>query len=126
MSGHANFVHLRVHSAYSLLEGALQPDEIAALASRKSLGTEVSFGDKTLKIRDIEQFDWTGWDIALFAAGSAATQVYAPKAAASVFCRSPTARRTASWAASSPMWSQRRSNQRQAGIIPTTRMISAR
>ena len=57
-------------------------DEIAVLASRRSQGTEVSFGDKTLKIKDIEQFDWTGWDIALFAIGSDATKLYAPKAAA--------------------------------------------
>ena len=30
-AGHANFVHLRVHSAFSLLEGAIQPDELARL-----------------------------------------------------------------------------------------------
>jgi aspartate-semialdehyde dehydrogenase len=57
-------------------------DEIAALASRKSLGTEVSFGDRTLKTQDLDTFDFTGWDIALFAIGSDATKTYAPKAAA--------------------------------------------
>ena len=57
-------------------------DEIAALASRRSQGTEVSFGDKTIKVKDIEQFDFTGWDIALFAIGSEATKVHAPRAAA--------------------------------------------
>ena len=57
-------------------------DEIAALASRKSLGTEVSFGDKTLKTADLDTFDFSGWDIALFAVGSDATKIYAPKAAA--------------------------------------------
>ena len=57
-------------------------DEIAVLASRRSQGTEVSFGDKTLKIKDIEQFDFTGWDMALFAIGSDATKKYAPLAAA--------------------------------------------
>ncbi len=56
--------------------------EIAALASRKSLGTEVSFGDTTLKTLDLETFDFAGWDIALFAVGSDATKKYAPKAAA--------------------------------------------
>ena len=56
--------------------------EIAALASRKSLGTEVSFGDTTLKTRDLETFDFAGWDIALFAVGSDATKKYAQKAAA--------------------------------------------
>ena len=56
-------------------------DEIAALASRRSLGTEVSFGDTTLKTRDLDTFDFTGWDIALFAIGSDATKKYAPVAA---------------------------------------------
>ena len=56
--------------------------EIAVLASRKSLGTEVSFGDKTLKTKDLATFDFTGWDMALFAVGSEATKEYAPKAAA--------------------------------------------
>ena len=40
-------------------------DEIVALASRRSLGTEVSFGDKTLITKDLETFDFKGWDIAL-------------------------------------------------------------
>ena len=67
----------------NILDERLFPvDEIAALASRRSQGTEVSFGDKTLKVRDIEQFDWTGWDIALFAIGSDATKLHAPRAAA--------------------------------------------
>ena len=34
MAGHANFVHLRVHSAFSLLEGAIQPDELASLCKK--------------------------------------------------------------------------------------------
>ncbi|MGH1423738.1 MAG: aspartate-semialdehyde dehydrogenase [Pseudooceanicola sp.] len=58
-------------------------DEIAVLASRKSLGTEVSFGDKTLKTMDLATFDFAGWDIALFAVGSGPTKEFAPKAAAS-------------------------------------------
>ena len=58
-------------------------DELAVLASRNSLGTEVSFGDKTLKTKDLDAFDFTGWDIALFAIGSEATKKYAPIAAAS-------------------------------------------
>ncbi len=56
-------------------------DEIAVLASRKSLGTEVSFGDRTLKTQDLDTFDFTGWDMALFAVGSEATAKYAPVAA---------------------------------------------
>jgi aspartate-semialdehyde dehydrogenase len=65
-----------------LAEREFPVDEIAALASRKSIGTEVSFGDKTLKTKDLDTFDFTGWDIALFAIGSDATKIYAPKAAA--------------------------------------------
>jgi aspartate-semialdehyde dehydrogenase len=64
-----------------LAERKFPVDEIVALASRRSLGTEISFGDRTLKTRDLEQFDFTGWDIALFAIGSDATKTYAPRAA---------------------------------------------
>ncbi|MBM1221860.1 aspartate-semialdehyde dehydrogenase [Ponticoccus sp. SC2-23] len=56
-------------------------DEVVALASRRSLGSQVSFGDKTLVTKDLDAFDFTGWDIALFAVGSDATKIYAPKAA---------------------------------------------
>ena len=55
--------------------------EIAVLASRRSLGTEVSFGEETLTTDDLDTFDFTGWDMALFAVGSEATKIYAPKAA---------------------------------------------
>ena len=64
-----------------LAERQFPADEVVALASRRSLGTEVSFGDKTLKTKDIEGFDFTGYDIALFAIGSEATKKYAPIAA---------------------------------------------
>ena len=56
-------------------------DEIAVLASRRSLGTEVAYGERTLKTGDLDTFDFTGWDMALFAVGSEATKKYAPKAA---------------------------------------------
>ena len=65
-----------------LAEREFPVDEIVALASRRSLGTEISFGDRTLKTRDLDSFDFTGWDIALFAVGSEATKIYAPRAAA--------------------------------------------
>ncbi len=65
-----------------LAERQFPVDDIAALASRRSLGTEVSFGDKTLTTQDLDAFDFSGWDIALFAVGSEATKIYAPKAAA--------------------------------------------
>ncbi|MEL7470724.1 MAG: aspartate-semialdehyde dehydrogenase [Pseudomonadota bacterium] len=56
-------------------------DEVIALASRRSQGTEVGFGDKTLKCQDIETFNWSGVDMALFAIGSGPTKEYAPRAA---------------------------------------------
>ena len=67
-----------------LAERAFPCDEVAAVASSRSHGTEVEFGDtgKMLKCKNIEHFDWSGWDIALFAAGSGPAKEYAPKAAA--------------------------------------------
>ncbi len=64
-----------------LAERQFPADEVVALASRKSLGTEVSYGDKTLKTKDLDTFDFTGFDMALFAIGSGPTKEYAPKAA---------------------------------------------
>ena len=64
-----------------LAERQFPADEVTALASRRSIGTEVSYGDKTLKTKDIDGFDFTGYDIALFAIGSDATKKYAPIAA---------------------------------------------
>ena len=57
--------------------------EIVALASRRAIGTEVSYGDKTLKTKDLEGFNFSGYDIALFAIGSDATKEHAPRAAKS-------------------------------------------
>lgn len=70
-----------------LAEREFPVDDIAALASRKSLGTEVSFGDRTLKTLDLDTFDFTGWDIASLAIGSDATKKYAPIAAGAGWCR---------------------------------------
>ena len=64
-----------------LAEREFPADEVVALASRRSLGTEVSYGDATLKTKDLATFDFTGCDMALFAVGSDATKEYAPKAA---------------------------------------------
>ncbi len=67
-----------------LAEREFPCDEIAAVASSRSVGTEIEYGDtgKMLKVKNIEHFDFAGWDIALFAAGSEPTKIYAPKAAA--------------------------------------------
>lgn len=67
-----------------LAEREFPIDEIAAVASSRSHGTEIEMGDtgKMLKVQNIEHFDFAGWDIALFAAGSGPTKEFAPKAAA--------------------------------------------
>jgi len=67
-----------------LAEREFPCDEVAAVASSRSTGTEVEFGDtgKMLKCQNIEHFDWAGWDIALFAAGSGPAKDFALKAAA--------------------------------------------
>ena len=64
-----------------LAERQFPADEVVALASRKSMGTEVTFGDTILKTKDLDTFDFTGYDIAFFAVGSDATKTYAPVAA---------------------------------------------
>jgi aspartate-semialdehyde dehydrogenase len=67
-----------------LAEREFPMDEVAAVASSRSQGLEVEIGDtgRMVKCRNIEHFDFAGWDIALFAAGSGPTKEYAPKAAA--------------------------------------------
>tara|TARA_R110000824_G_scaffold266287_4_gene455287 strand:- start:345 stop:1370 length:1026 start_codon:yes stop_codon:yes gene_type:complete len=67
-----------------LAEREFPYDEIAAVASSRSHGSEIEIGDtgKMLKVQNIEHFDFAGWDMALFAAGSGPTKEYAPKAAA--------------------------------------------
>lgn len=67
-----------------LAEREFPADEIAAVASSRSAGDQIEFGEtgKKLTVKNIEHFDWAGWDIALFAIGSDATAIYAPKAAA--------------------------------------------
>jgi aspartate-semialdehyde dehydrogenase len=64
-----------------LAERQFPADEIAVIASSRSQGDQIEYGDtgRMLKIQNIEHFDPTGWDIALFAIGSEATAVYAPK-----------------------------------------------
>jgi aspartate-semialdehyde dehydrogenase len=67
-----------------LAEREFPADEIAVLASSRSQGIEIEYGDtdKMLKVQNIENFDWTGWDMAIFAIGSEATKKFAPIAAA--------------------------------------------
>ena len=67
----------------TLAERGFPVDEAAALASPRSAGQEVSFGDKAvLKVKNLETFDFKGWDIALFSPGAAVSAIHAPRAAA--------------------------------------------
>jgi aspartate-semialdehyde dehydrogenase len=67
-----------------LAEREFPIDDLAVLASSRSTGDEVDFGEtgRKYKIQNIEHFDPSGWDMALFAIGSEATKTYAPKFAA--------------------------------------------
>ena len=62
-----------------LAEREFPADEVFAIASRRSQGLEVSFGDGRLKCQDLEQFDFRGVDFALMSAGSAVAKEWAPK-----------------------------------------------
>jgi aspartate-semialdehyde dehydrogenase len=63
-------------------ERAFPADEVFAVASRRSMGVEVSYGDNRLKCRDLENFDFRGVDFALLSAGSAVSKEWAPRIAA--------------------------------------------
>ncbi len=64
-----------------LAERAFPVSEVAALASTKSVGTDVSFGDRTLKVKALDYHDFRDTDICLMSAGSAVSKVWAPKIA---------------------------------------------
>jgi aspartate-semialdehyde dehydrogenase len=66
-----------------LAERQFPLDEVAAVASARSTGDVIDFGetDETLKVRNLEHFDFAGWDMALFAAGSDVSKIHAPRAA---------------------------------------------
>ena len=65
-----------------LAERTFPADEVIALASRSSMGTEVSYGDKTLKVKALDHYDFTDTDICLMSAGSAVSKEWSPKIAA--------------------------------------------
>src|SRR3984893_9715912 len=54
-------------------------DEVVALASRRSVGVEVSYGDRTLKVKATEHYDVSAVDICLMSAGGAVPQKWSPK-----------------------------------------------
>jgi aspartate-semialdehyde dehydrogenase len=67
----------------TLAERDFPVDEIAALASARSVGQEISFGDKrVLKVQNLDTFDFKGWDLGLFSPGAQVSAIHAPRAAA--------------------------------------------
>jgi aspartate-semialdehyde dehydrogenase len=66
-----------------LAERQFPVDEVAAVASARSTGDLIDFGDsgEELKVKNLEHFDFAGWDMALFAAGSEVSKAHAQRAA---------------------------------------------
>jgi aspartate-semialdehyde dehydrogenase len=62
-----------------LEERGFPADEVVALASRRSQGTEVSYGDRTLKVRALDNYDFSDTDICIMSAGGAVSKEWAPK-----------------------------------------------
>ncbi len=65
-----------------LAERKFPADEVVALASRNSVGKEVSYGDKILKVQALDDYDFTGTKIGLFSPGGKVSAIHAPRAAA--------------------------------------------
>ncbi|HVI53327.1 MAG TPA: aspartate-semialdehyde dehydrogenase [Candidatus Sulfotelmatobacter sp.] len=67
----------------TLVDRNFPADEVVALASSRSVGREVSYGDdKVLKVQDLEKFDFKGCDIALSSPGAKVSAIHSPRAAA--------------------------------------------
>ena len=64
-----------------LAERAFPASEVVALASTQSVGTEVSFGDGTLKVSALDYYNFSGTDIVLMSAGSAVSKQWSPRIA---------------------------------------------
>src|SRR5471032_618475 len=62
-----------------LAERRFPVSEVVALASSRSLGREVSFGDKTLKCKNLEHYDFSDTDICLMSAGGAISKEWSPR-----------------------------------------------
>jgi aspartate-semialdehyde dehydrogenase len=65
-----------------LEERGFPASEVVPLASRRSLGSEVSYGDRTLKVQVLDQYDFSGTDICLMSAGGETSKEWSPKIAA--------------------------------------------
>ena len=62
-----------------LAERGFPADEVVPLASARSQGTEVSYGDRTLKVRDLATYDFSDTDICLMSAGGNISKEWSPK-----------------------------------------------
>ena len=62
-----------------LEERGFPADEVVALASRRSQGTDVSYGDRTLKVKALDNYDFSDTDICLMSAGGAVSKEWSPK-----------------------------------------------
>ncbi len=60
-------------------ERGFPADEVVALASRRSQGTEVSYGDRTLKVRALDTYDFSDTDICIMSAGGNVSKEWSPK-----------------------------------------------
>src|ERR671917_373579 len=65
-----------------LAERAFPVDEVVALASRRSQGVEVSFGDRTLKAKTLDTYDFSDVDLCLMSAGGEVSKEWSPRIAA--------------------------------------------
>ncbi len=65
-----------------LAERKFPINKVHALASERSVGKDVSFGNRTLKVQNLEGFDFSSVQIGLFSAGASVSEIYAPQAAA--------------------------------------------
>src|ERR1043165_1989428 len=65
-----------------LAEREFPADEVVALASRQSMGQAASYGDKTLKVKALDHYDFSDVDICLMSAGGSVSKEWSPKIAA--------------------------------------------
>ena len=61
-----------------LAERQFPADEVVAIASRRSQGTEVSKGDRTLKVKTLDQYDFSDTDICIMSAGGNVSKEWSP------------------------------------------------
>ena len=65
----------------TLAERNFPVKEVAAVASGRSAGSQISFGESVLTVQSLEKFDFAGWDIGLFSPGASVSAIHAPRAA---------------------------------------------